>query len=286
MDEISTAKKELIVINQRIGDAQKEFDQILQAINGVKEERDTIQSDIFRLQNIAKLENDRVEEYKKRREGYEKDLDEKNESKKVLVTAVSQLEEEAKVKLFSLEQAKKLHAEEVNKVKSEQDSLVNDARRKLSDLEVDMEEAKVSLANTLAQIKTKNEDIVVLTNQITTLDNSIDKLSKQESGLVQQVMAMTEDIETMKNNVKKAQKDEEEAKALINELNITTDDLKAIKEALETEIEELKGQKATSEAEYTASQNKIFALVEREEQLNQREAFIKEKYEKAGITYR
>jgi len=286
MDELNTAKKELKVIMDRVDMEKAELDQVLLSINSAKGEMDALQSEIFRLQNTAKLESERVGEYKTLRGEYEKELDEKNEAKKVLSSGVTKVSEELKTKTAEAVKVQKETEGQIASLKTEQDSIVAEAKKKLSEIEVDVEEGKNELKSLLEEIAKKEQTHASFVSAIKQSGDKLGELKDQENSLTSQIENCKENLVLVEGYVKTAQNTETDVNTLIEALRATVDELTANKEALEDEIEVLKQQKVDAEAEYEVAQNKMFALSEREDKLKQREAFIKDKYEKAGVEYK
>lgn len=71
----------------------------------------------------------------------------------------------------------------------------------------------------------------------------------------------------------------------ISKLNQDVTDAQSTVAAINTEIIELNTKRDEAEAEYKASESKIFGLVRREEALGEREAYAKERFKVAGLEY-
>jgi cancer susceptibility candidate protein 1 len=157
------------------------------------------------------------------------------------------------------------------------------------------------------KIDASNEELVITTKKIATLEKQkkeleteVNKLSASRESIASEIVRLKvekDSITKENDDHSKELKDlQDEIAGLTPQRNALRDavkDLTTKSDALTSSIEdkkqgikELEEQTAAKIAEYKVEENRLFAIAERELQVNQREDFIKEKYRLAGITYR
>lgn len=162
------------------------------------------------------------------------------------------------------------------------------------------------LTELLNKIKTESFNLTTIKDEASTLDNELSKAQTVYDDVVARCKAKNGELNKITDDIASANKELNEAKQVLKDTVISTeafddhktrlrneiaelnDKVEATKETLtdiNAEIAGLEAKKEIKEAEYKASESKIFELVRREEALGEREAYAKERFKVAGLEY-
>ena len=199
---------------------------------------------------------------------------------------------------------------QINTLKEEA-KLVSALNKSNNDIEVDALKSTIQvkqneLTEVLSKIKTESFNLVSIKSEIATLKEDLSKSQSYYDELSSKCDAKDGELDNLNEDyiavssalilAKQALKDTEisaeahiDKKAqLIIEIGDMQNEITANKNTianLVNEITDIEAKKAEKEAEYKASESKIFELVRREEALGEREAYAKERFKVAGLEY-
>jgi len=161
-------------------------------------------------------------------------------------------------------------AELVSKVRAEIFNL-NTVKGEISLLNVELIKSKSRFNDLENACSAKESELGVLTSDI---EVDTTKLAKALQ-VLKDTEVSTEAYEDRKTTLR--------AELVVLEEKIEAE--RAVSVDIKTEIAKLEADKAIKEAEYKASEAKVFDLIEREENLNEREVYARERFKTAGLEY-
>lgn len=285
MDEQDALQKEIRAIRKKLEAEKARHNDVLAAINRSKEEYDALQREIKSQTEKAETYKNAAEEYKKRAEEHSTALDEVH---KEFVTAREQLETittETKQKAQSFEKAREL---ELNTLQEEKSTVLAEIRA-----------LRTKTSGVGDEYNRLVEENRVLEVRFDGVKKRYDDMVRSKEAITSEVGALTAELQDVRAQVAVAQKGISQARETYDIVKHDIDTLLAQKTELETHVGSLqneiallvKEQKETAaeterlQKEYEATAHLRVTLAEKEQELIQREEYIKEQYRKIGMTY-
>lgn len=271
---------------QKIAEAQNKLSTIMTAIN---RENLILETKIKERQDMESEVSKGKEEIESNKLSVQKNREEKTISEEKLLEAKSELNkelgvledlkkkrEEAEKELLNFQDIVK---EDISKLNTERSNFVKEFENKKYELQLQLNsvsETKSSLENDISVkeniIKTLNSQIAELSEKVEVVKSSIADLEKEKTNISDTLRSIKNDVLDQETYIKKN-------KIKFENLQLEINDKEVEKIAIEVAIEELN----KTRAEFV--QAKMVLHKDREE-LTNRELFIMDKYEQAGLPYR
>lgn len=283
-------ERDIQLLRSRKDHENNQLDLILRSVNEAKLEHERITDDIVILKRQRENDQKLTEEYQEKRIGNETVLDVQEADIRRNTTELSILT--SKIEALKKEEAK--FKEGASKREEAERARISTLMTKeFADLKDDIAHVKSEANKAQKLIDDELKRHATLLEQNTTLKTENETLSKKVGGA-------NEALE----NVSKALLEAEKTKKSLGDTIAT---LESNKESLSNEVTALSAAKAKNinditeqtvqikkleeeinnkKVEFKKEEKRLFNIVEREQRINQRETFIKERYERAGVDYR
>jgi len=222
-----------------------------------------------------------------------KDIIEKNNEK------INETNEEILKVQGSLREEKQYFEEYIKQTDIKKSEIDEDIKKKEQEKE-ELRSEILSLSNKHDLDKfTKSQEIKELETKQEYLKSDIKKLEDNKEQYNKDIVIKKENLDSIIGKIQKANEEKLESDRIILSLNNQIEDLKGvitntktiinqqdiIKQNKELEITALDSKIEQKEKEYKEVEPKAFMLLAREEILDQKEAFIKSQYDRAGIKW-
>jgi len=208
------------------------------------------------------------------------------------------LAEKSKVEL-AIETAQKDAVEAALEEKTKHEAKLQALR---SDIQIKQDELSECVSKTRAEILALNTvkgEISLLNVELLKAGSRLDDITSVSLAKESELAGVNISIdaaETKLANVLRTIKDteisteayEDRKAVLIAEITVLEEDMdskRLISNEIKSNIAKLEAERATKEAEYKTSEAKVFELIEREEALNEREAYARERFKVANLEY-
>lgn len=275
------ASRLLRKIEGEIEEANAKHNRVLAAINTDKQTSQDLENDVTqKTRKVGNLDTEikRLSDIKK---GYEKRIDEQNETIKTTDKTLGDKANEVK----TLDKVVETHEASIMKLNEASDDKVKIAEEKVSKAREEKGKLDVEIkmaTQRLATVKEATEEVlqqnVRLSGEVSDKNRVITALEKE----IDTKRAVLTDIEESTGPASLALTEENtKLEATKKEL----DTLEATQDSLIEEIDELRVKRDKATEEYDTESTKLFAIAKREAHVKQQELHIKDQFEKAGIKY-
>jgi chromosome segregation ATPase len=204
---------------------------------------------------------------------------------KVNEQKVTQLIHEVQTKEKLLEEVKVQHEKTLERSKAEHNALADSLKRTKEGLEHSIEKLTISLSELKSTEIRVREAITVLEQRHKALEIDIESQKGVLASKEEEAAKLTKHIESLTKQINGRNSEllelDETIASKKNELQARTDDVVALEKTIKTLDKKI--EKKEQELEVLVA--KQFAITKREEALLQRESFIKDTYERAGVAF-
>jgi chromosome segregation ATPase len=268
---LSQAEIEVLNLEQRRTSAESALEETSKAVKALQEKADKLNLDIEIGYKTIEDNNAVIEKNK---------------------NDISSLQEEFRLTSQSLDETKRAGGEKLKEI-------LNDIETKTKDKE-DIEATITSLNDYHEKNKaTKFAEIKDLESRKSSISSEINTLSISKESILKEIEDAKKELESIQMDVdaKKVEKVSAETyvQNLKDQLSSQKTEIENNKVVLNTQASTISGKEieisdldkkiADKQEEYTSLEGKAFGILHREELLNQKEAFIKSQFDRAGISY-
>lgn len=285
MSDETTLARELRHLTAQVEEAKVEHDGVLAAINKSKEERDQLNAEINRLVNTVEARKILIDDYDGVKLEKEKRLEVLHQEEAVLAETVKNLKADHKILEGDIDLLQKQAADNAEK-------RLSDAEKAISSLR-----SEASAAERGLQTATKKKDQIV--GDITTLEKKYAGLVDQHGALTAIIQKLQGEYEHWQGGVTRKNDEirvlSESIASLVEEKKILTTERDALvvekgiveneNAVLMKEQKKLTQDTAVKRDEYEAAAVALMNIATRRDELDQREVFLKEQYQKIGINW-
>ena len=280
-----TLQREIRELESRKVAASVELDGVMGAINSGKRERAELEQDISLIQRRAQGESRLADEYQVRRVANETSLDEQHETMRGQTTEIAA--REALVTALKREEVEYDAKSVVRdaKERTRLDTVLLEENTKVLEIRKTRAKEEKEVLRLRADYEKTVDDYQALVQNETTARNRITSLEKEDE-------VVTSQLESMRTQRKQY---EDQTTALQGQKTVLEEDIKTLNAEIrektkakgDLELERQESQRLTDEkkVELDGITKSVFIIAERERKVNQKEAYIKDLYAKAGINY-
>lgn len=159
----------------------------------------------------------------------------------------------------------------LSKLVADENKQVVKAEATKAKLATEITEVKEELANYERELQVTKDAVIVVTKQLDTAQQSLEQLRTMEGIQRTTLGALADDVVEMTTEIKTRQN---EAAKLSSQVLL-----------LQEEIKKLEEEKAKVQTSFETEKLKLFNISRREDHVRNQEAYIRDAYKKAGITY-